>query len=113
MSKLEQTTINIDQLMGVLGLENNEEFNWMLTRKEDGLVKKSKAIMWIQWNEDGTFNSEHDLPSVGRSLLMSPFNEFFSWQTTPIIALKPIENGYEFLTKNSTYILKEINEPSV
>ena len=99
--------------MDVLGLENNKPFNWKLVREEDGLVKKSTDVKWLEWKEDGTFKSKHDEPAIGRSLLMSPFNIYFTWQTTQIIAFKPIDNGFTFVTKNSTYTLTKIDEPSV
>jgi hypothetical protein len=91
----------------LLGLADND-FNWRLVREGDGLNKKSKAIIWLEWNEDGTFNSKHDEPAIGRSLLMSPFNHFFTWQTTTI---KEILDSTEdlsyikFKTGNSIYEL--------
>jgi hypothetical protein len=91
----------------LLGLADNE-FNWRLVREGDGLNKKSKAIIWLEWNEDGTFNSKHDKPAVGRSLLMSPFNHFFTWQTTVITEILDlsIDLSYiKFKTENSTYEL--------
>ena len=45
---------------------------------------------------------------VGRSLLMSPFNHFFTWQTTvvtEIIASEPDSSYIKFKTENSTYEL--------
>ena len=91
----------------LLGLADNE-FNWRLVRVEDGLNKKSKAITWLEWNEDGTFKEKHDDIAVGRSLLMSPFNHFFTWQTTVvtmILASTPDSSYIKFKTKNSTYEL--------
>jgi hypothetical protein len=91
----------------LLGLADNE-FNWRLVRVEDGLNKKSKGITWMEWNEDGTFKEKHDDIAVGRSLLMSPFNHFFTWQTTVvtgILASTPDSSYIKFKTKNSTYEL--------
>jgi hypothetical protein len=82
------------------------EFNWRLVREGDGLNRKSKAIMWLEWNQDGTFNSKHDEPAIGRSLIMSPFNYFFTWQCTPLTEIVEQQEGYiKFKTKNSTYEL--------
>jgi hypothetical protein len=95
------------ELTEALGLTESE-FNWRLVREGDGLNKKSKAIIWLEWNEDGTFNSKHDKPAIGRSLLMSPFNHFYTWQTTTI---KEILDSTEdlsyikFKTGNSIYEL--------
>ena len=85
-------------------------FNWKLVREHDGLTNQSKDIMWIEWNEDGTFKEKHDTFAIGRSLLMSPFNQFFTWQTTPItkiITRRPTANIFyvKFETENSVYRL--------
>jgi len=82
------------------------EFNWKLVRERDGLTKQSEKIMWLEWNDNGTFKSNHDKPVVGRSLLMSPFNDFFTWQTTEITEVVEEREDYiKFQTKNSTYEL--------
>ena len=83
---------------------------YKLTRLGDGLVKQSKDVMWIQWNSEGRFDSKHDEPAIGRSLFMSPFNIFFTWQTTPITAFEVTEVGVEFVTENSNYVLEQIEE---
>jgi len=95
------------ELTEALGLTESE-YNWRLVRVEDGLNKKSKGIIWMEWNEDGTFKEKHDDIAVGRSLLMSPFNHFFTWQTTVvtmILASTPDSSYIKFKTKNSTYEL--------
>ena len=93
---------NQAELLGLI----EKEFNWRLVREGDGLNKKSKAIMWLEWNQDGTFKSKHDEPAVGRSLIMSPFNHFFVWQTTIITELIEVKDDYiKFKTENSTYEL--------
>jgi len=83
-----------------------------LLTKEDNLnfSKGSNEILWLEFNEDDTFKEKYDEPKVGRSLLMSPFNNFFTWQTTPILEI--IEervddnmNYIKFKTKNSIYEL--------
>jgi len=99
-------SIDADQAE-LLGLVDNE-FNWRLVREGDGLNKKSKAITWIEWNDEGRFKEKHDHIGVGRSLLMSPFNHFFTWQTTvvtEIVASEPDSSYIKFKTENSTYEL--------
>jgi len=94
----------------LMGLVDNE-FNWRLVREGDGLNKKSKGIIWMEWNEDGTFKEKHDDIAVGRSLLMSPFNHFYTWQTTVVtrILASEADSSYiKFKTKNSTYELFKI-----
>ena len=83
--------------------------NWKLVRERDGLTKQSNAIMWIEFNDEGRFKSKHDEPTIGRSLIMSPFNDFFTWQTTTITEIVEQRDGYlKFKTKNSNYELFKI-----
>jgi len=87
--------------------------NWKLVREHDNLTNYSKEVMWIEWNEDGRFKSKHDTIQIGRSLIMSPFNEAFTWQTTDVTEIiEQKENYIKFKTKNSTYTLtkEKINE---
>jgi hypothetical protein len=80
---------------------------WVLEREDDGLTKIAKDICWIEFGEDKRFKEKHSVPAIGRSLLMGPFNEFFTWQTT--LVTEVVENSPEtikFKTKNSTYILR-------
>ena len=79
---------------------------YKLIRENDGLCKRSDKILWIEFNKDGRFKEKYEDPAIGRSLLMSPFNDFFTWQTTQITEI--IENtkdSIKFRTKNSIYIL--------
>lgn len=117
MSKIKQDKIPVvideDNLIKIAveqGVLENE-FDWKLVREHDGLTKQSKEIMWLEWNDEGRFKSKHDEPAVGRSLLMSPFNQFFTWQTTSITEI--IENTADvikFKTENSVYTLTKLND---
>ena len=102
MSKLNQVKINIS-------LE--QKHNWKLVREGDGLTKTSEEIKWIEWNEDGRAKEIHDNPSVGYSLIMSPLNIYFTWQTTPITEILYAEEdgSIRFRTNNSVYTLTRIN----
>jgi hypothetical protein len=91
----------------LLGLADNE-FNWRLVREGDGLNKKSKAIIWLEFNDEGRFQAKHDEPAIGRSLLMSPFNHFFTWQTTVITEILDSTEDLSYIkfrTENSIYEL--------
>jgi hypothetical protein len=114
MSKIKQTKIPMllttDNLLkiaveqGVIELVN--EFNWKLVRERDGLTNQSKDIKWLEWNEEGRFKAEHKEPAVGCSLLMSPFNQFFTWQTTSVTEIVEERDDYiKFKTRNSNYEL--------
>jgi len=103
--------LNIDQLDALAELITQGKPNWKLVRSEDGLTKHSVDILWIEWNEDGTFKAKHNDFAVGRSLLMSPFNQFFTWQTTPItkIIASTTDSLYvQFETENSEYVLTKM-----
>ena len=98
---------NHAELLGVV----DTKFNWELVRERDKLTKQSERILWLAWNDDGRFKEKYDEPSVGLSLIMSPFNEFFTWQTTPITEIVEQRDGYiKFNTKNSVYTLLKLNQ---
>ena len=101
----------LDQLEILAGLKAQGKFNWKLVRSRDGLVKHSVDIIWIEFNENGTFKAKHKDFAIGRSLIMSPFNDFFTWQTTPItkiIATTTDSYYVKFETENSEYELSRI-----
>lgn len=83
-----------------------EQLNWKLVREVDGLTKVSEDIIWIGFNEEGRFKQKFNKIAVGRSLLMSPFNQFFTWQTTTVTEILEQKEDYlKFKTLNSTYEL--------
>jgi hypothetical protein len=87
-------------------LLNLEKPEYRLIRERDKLIKQSAKVLWLEWNEDGTFKDKFELPAIGRSLIMSPFNDFFTWQTTTITEIIEQRDDYvKFKTKNSNYEL--------
>ena len=112
MSKLNQPKIPVDFLQKIdeyIDSYQEHEMNYKLIREHDGLVKYSKDVIWTEWYETGTFKQKYDEPAVGRSLLMSPFNQFFTWQTTEVTEiLETRENFIKFKTNNSVYVLEKI-----
>ena len=93
---------NQAELMGLI----EREFNWKLVRERDGLTNQSKDIKWLEWNEEGKYKTDHKEPAVGRALLMSPFNDFFTWMTTDVTEILENQDGYvKFKTRNSNYEL--------
>jgi len=120
MSKIKQDKIPVvlsdDNLLKIAveqGVLENE-FNWTLVRESDNLTNHSKDIVWIEWNEEGRFKAQHSEPAIGRSLLMSPFNDFFTWQTTGITEIVEQKEDYiKFKTNNSVYeLFKESKKES-
>ena len=108
----EEGNMLLDPLQAeLLGIVENE-FHWKLIRERDGLLKQSKEVMWVEWNEDRAFKSKHNEPLIGRSLIMSPFNQFFTWQTTTITEIVEQRDNYiKFKTENSNYeLIKLENE---
>ena len=114
MSKLNQVKIpvTIDE-SGDIQLQgwqkevlDNIQYNWKLVRERDGLVKQSEKVMWIEFDETGRFKERHDEIGLNRSLIMSPFNDFFTWQTTTVTEiLEQTEEYVKFKTSNSIYEL--------
>ncbi len=84
--------------------------NWKLVRERDGLTKHSVDVIWLEFNDEGRFKAKHTEPAVGRSLLMSPFSEFFTWQTTDVTEIVEQRDDYiKFKTKNSNYELFKLD----
>ena len=104
MNKINRPVIPIDLI------DEPIRYNWKLVREHDGLIKYSSDIIWIEWDENGIFKSKHIEPALNRSLLMSPFNQSFTWQTTPVTELKEVTDQFiSFSTENSVYKLYKIN----
>ena len=116
MGKIKQNKIpmtltgdNVLKIAVEQGVIENE-FNGKLVRERDGLTKQSKEVKWIEWNEEGRFESKHDEPAIGRSLIMSPFNQFFTWQTTIVTEIVEEREDYiKFNTTNSVYELFKLS----
>jgi hypothetical protein len=95
------------ELTEMLGITESE-FNWKLIREHDKLTCKSKDVIWLEWNDEGRFKARHDDIAVGRSLLMSPFNDFFTWQTTDVKEILEVAEDLSYIkfkTRNSIYEL--------
>lgn len=83
-----------------------KELKYTLLRENDGLIKKSEDVRWVEFDEKDRGKKLHEDIEVGRSLLMSPLNIYFTWQTTLVTEIiSKSENEIKFKTQNSTYIL--------
>lgn len=88
--------------------------SYKLTRTRDNLTKQSQKITYLEWNEDGSFKAKHTEPQIGCSVWMSPFNQFYTWQTTPITEIiEQTENTLHFKTENSEYRMEHIEDDMV
>ena len=107
MSKLNQIKIpvQLEDLAEIVAVKPN----YKLVRERDGLTKHSEDIMWLEFGDEGRFKEKHTEPAIGRSLLMSPFNNFFTWQTTVVTEIVEQREDYiKFKTQNSNYELFKI-----
>lgn len=104
---LERTVQRIAEELDLI----EEVHNWKLVREGDELVNTSSKVKWIEWDDSGRAKETHDFPAVGYSLIMSPLNIYFTWQTTAITEILYMEEdgSVRFKTKNSVYTLTKIN----
>lgn len=85
--------------------------SYKLTRSRDNLQKQSKEIIYLEWKEDGKLKAKHENPQIGFSLWMSPFNQFYTWQTTVITEIiEQTQTTLHFKTENSEYHLEQIED---
>jgi hypothetical protein len=105
MSLNEDGTLNLDKTFeAIYGKE--EERKYKLVRERDNLTKTSMDVKWLEFDEDGKFKQDFSQIAVGRSLLMSPFNASFTWQTTLVTEIVEKKHRYiKFKTENSNYEL--------
>ena len=83
-----------------------KDYNYILTRLNDGLVKRGDIVKYVEWNEDGTSNELHDDIQIGRSLMLEPRMNY-TWLTTVITEIVEQKDNYvKFKTLNSLYELK-------
>tara|TARA_R110000787_G_scaffold88155_1_gene187343 strand:- start:1165 stop:1518 length:354 start_codon:yes stop_codon:yes gene_type:complete len=107
-----QVTRGLDNLLDLI---TQPKPNWKLVRERDDLTKHSVDVWWVEFKEDGTFKAKHNEPAIGRSLIMSPFNQYFTWQTTAVTEIigQRFDGYVKFKTGNSTYELSKIySEPT-
>jgi hypothetical protein len=87
------------------------EPRYKLVRERDGMLKTSRAVKWLEFNEEGRYKADFEDIAVGRSLLMSPFGPSFTWQTTPVTEIVEQREDYiKFKTENSNYELFKIKD---
>ena len=96
-----------EEFAKIYGIES--EHKYKLVRSRDQLTKTSIDVKWLEFNEDGRYKADFKDIAVGRSLIMSPFSQFFTWQTTLVTEIVEQREGYiKFKTENSDYELFNI-----
>lgn len=84
---------------------NCNSFCSLIKTDDSFFIKQSKDYKWIEFDEEGKGSKFHDKAQIGFSLIMSPFNFGFTWQTTAVTdIINEDESHIHFLTKNSEYI---------
>ena len=80
---------------------------YTLVKPEDKtFLQYSEDVKWVNYNESGSYKSTKDDIETGCSLLMSPFNDHYTWLTTIIKeVIEEDEFHIQFETENSLYIL--------
>lgn len=93
----------------IYGIES--EHKYKLVRERDGLTATSVEVKWLEFDENGRYKADSKDIAVGRSLIMSPFNQFFTWQTTLVTEIVEQREDYiKFNTENSCYELFVLSE---
>ena len=105
LTQSEDNTLHLDQTFeDIFGKQQQPKYK--LIRERDQLVKQSQDVKWLEFDENGKYLASHFEIAVGRSLIMSPFNQFFTWQTTIVTEIIEQREEYiRFKTENSTYEL--------
>ena len=105
LSQAEDGTLHLDELFEQI-YGKQQDHKYKLVRERDGLTKTSVDVKWLEFGEDGRYKADFPQVAVGRSLLMSPFNPSFTWQTTPVTKIVEQREDYiKFNTENSSYEL--------
>lgn len=102
MSKISQDKFNADL---IVAKESLYKPKYNLDRLNDGFRQVGRwSVQYIEWNDEGYFESKHDEIKVGRSLILDN-----GWTTTTIKEIVEQREGYiKFKTQNSTYELTEL-----
>jgi len=105
LTQTEDGTLNLDELYAsVFG--NPQQHKYKLVRERDQLTKTSTNVKWLEFDENDRYPTVFSDIAVGRSLIMSPFNNPFTWQTTSVTEIVEQREGYiKFKTENSNYEL--------
>lgn len=85
------------------------EKRYLLKRINDGRQWVSTNVKFVDW-EDNVFGGLHDEISIGRSCMLNPEKGmYFDWLTTQIERIEQREDETHFFTRNSHYILKQLD----
>lgn len=80
-------------------------YKYMLVRSRDKMTATGTKVLWLEWNENGTFKQQHEQPTIGASLVLDPQFGTYRWLTTPMLSYTEKDGVITFNTENSTYKL--------
>ncbi len=83
----------------------NPSYKYKLVRTRDDLTITGTKVLWLEWNENGTYNKDHIEPTIGASLVVDPQFGTYRWLTTPMLSYTEEDGVITFNTENSTYKL--------
>ncbi len=102
----ENNELVLDELFLSLFEKDVVSHKYKLVRERDGLTATSVEVKWLEFDENGRYKADSKDIAVGRSLIMSPFNQFYTWQTTLVTQIVEQRDDYiKFNTENSCYEL--------
>ena len=87
----------------------------LLKPSDPSFIKTSTQVKFLEWAENDRCKTYTDKPAVNLSLIMGPFNEYYTWLTTIITEIIEERDNYiKFKTTNSIYELyySEIYNPT-
>jgi hypothetical protein len=80
-------------------------YKYKLVRSRDNMTVTGTKVLWLEWNENGTFKKEHEQPTIGASVVVNPQYGTYTWLTTPMLSYTEEDGVITFNTENSTYKL--------
>lgn len=80
-------------------------YKYKLIREGDNKEITGNKILWVEWNEDGTYKQHSETPTVGASLVVDPYYGNYRWLTTTVTDILDQGEYIKFGTKNSVYKL--------
>lgn len=78
---------------------------YKIVRVNDGKTIETKDYKFVVFNKEGRGNEMVDTPQEKSSLIVPPYNMYYTWLTSPIVE---VINEFNFKTKNSEYKIEKL-----
>jgi|TARA_R110000782_G_scaffold260726_3_gene352059 hypothetical protein len=79
--------------------------SYKITRLGDEKEFQTEGYKFIEFDDEGEAKGYVDSPKIGASLIIPPYNMFYTWMTS---AITEVIDEHSFLTKNSNYKIEEL-----